>query len=593
MSRGVHGWRWAFMAAAMMASTAFPSAAVAAPEPLSSGQLPACAGVSPPKPSGEGGAPPTLKMVLDGRGWLVGHELDLFGGASSRLGRVAFLEGPFGTSWIVGEARRGTSLVRVLDAAAGCVTGSFSQAGLIFSASLDPTGRVLVHDLVEQKSRDQLGTWRRSTADLARATRILPGVSPEDPLAPVWVNSFAWAPDGSLAAQSCGASQCATRVLQAGGGIWSQRSSGQGVLRAMTDRGIVVEDGACHATDCPTIVVPPDPEEPPVYEAPLVDPRPVPESQPETWLKDAVLDYRWGKHAPKSWMRPAMNSAAGDVAASRGSRAARFGYDSDGAGVVQLAGSMSGNCERALACATRDIPHYWRISVRPQGVRAGSITTRWCQAYESPPDGCFDLRRTMLHEFGHIEGLAHPDDHGFRLGPLETVMHPISPSKGRAGWQMRRFGSCDVARLQRRYDTITPSASYAVCDRVDTQLSVAASRSSVGYREPVRITARLRVRDRDGYGQLGGNSVSGRDVLIQRRTPGGSWTSFQASDGSSAGSYEFTFQPWTTYEYRAIFDRPARDGLTGDVSGVVTVRVAPCTSDCAEAAPSRSSMRSH
>lgn len=593
MSRGVHGWRWAFMAAAMITSTAFPSAVVAVPPPRSSGQLPACAYVSPSKAPGDSVWAPALKMVLDGRGWLVGHRLHLYGGVSLRLDRVAFLDGPFGASWIVGEARGGISLVRVLDADRGCITGSFTQAGLIFSASMDPTGRVLVHDLVEQQSRDQLGTWRRSMADLGRATRILPGVSPQDPLAPVWVNSFAWAPDGSLAAQSCGASQCATHVIQAGGGVWSHRSPDQGVLRAMTTGGIVVEDGACHATGCPTVVVPPDPEETSSNAAPLVDPRPVPESQSEIWGKDTVLHYRWGTDAPQSWMRPAINGAAADVATSRGSRAARFDYDADGAGVVQLAESMSGNCERALACATRDIPRYWRISLRPQGVRAGSVTTRWCQAYETPPDGCFDLERTMLHELGHVEGLAHPDDYGFRLATLETVMHPVIPAKGRTGWQMHRYGACDVARLQRRYDMITLSAPYAVCDRVETRLDVAASQYFVGYRDSVRITATLQVRDRDGYAQLGGNFISGRDVRIERRTPGGSWTSSQASAGSSAGSYQVTFQPWTTYQYRAVFDRPEGDGLTGDVSGVVTVRVAPCTSYCPEAAPSRLTMRNN
>ncbi|MDQ3492942.1 MAG: hypothetical protein M3452_06745 [Chloroflexota bacterium] len=531
--------------------------------------------------------------MLDDQGWLTGHRLMLPDGTAFALGRVAFLDGPFAGSWIVGETRRGASTVRVLDAAGGCITHSFTQPGLIFNASMDAAGGVLVHDLVEKASGRQLGTWRRSLLDPGRARRILPGVSPDDPLAPVWVNTFAWAPDGSLAAQSCGASQCVTHVIQARGGVRSHRSPEQGVLRALTTRGLLVEEGSCHATHCPTVVVPPDPKEPAPYGAPLVDPRPVPESQSETWSKDALLEFRWGPNAPSDWMRPAIYDAAADVAASRGSRAARFAYDAAGAGLVQLAESMSGNCERALACATRDIPHYWRISLRPQGVRAGSVTTRWCQAYETPPDGCFDLERTMLHEFGHVEGLAHPDDHGFRLDALETVMHPIIPSKSQTGWKLHRFASCDVARLQRRYDTASDTASYALCDRVDTRLAVAPSSSSVAFRERVTITATLRVRDRDGYGRLGGNPVSGRDVTIQRRAPGGSWTSFDASPSDSAGEYALTFQPWTTYEYRAVFDRPSSEGLSGDTSDIVTVRVAPCISECPEAAADAVTGRSH
>jgi len=581
------------MAAAMITSIALPSAPAAATTPSPAAEVPACAGDPPLAAPVAKLQAPTLTMVLDGRGWLVGHDLTLPGGVTFRLGRVAFLDGPFAGSWLVGDARRGTSTVRLLDASRGCVTGSFSQAGLIFSASIDPAGRSLVHDLVEQKGGAQLGTWRRTMADLARATRILPGISSEDPLAPVWVNTFAWGPDGSLAAQSCGASQCVTHVSGAGGGITSQRSPGQGVLRALTSGGLVVEEGSCHAVECPTVVVPPDPEEPPVSDAPLVDPRPVPESESDTWRQDTVLGFRWGSDAPQGWMRPAIHDAAADVSSSRGSRAARFDYDADAAGVVQLADSMSGNCERAIACASRDIPRYWRISLRPQGVRAGSVTTRWCQAYESPPDGCFDLRRTMLHEFGHVEGLAHPDDHGFRLPALETVMHPFSPGKGQTGWQMHDFGRCDVARLQRRYDTTTSSARYALCDRLGSRLSVAASDYSVAYRERVTITATLRVRDRDGYGETGGNFVSGREVRIQRRVPGGSWSSYEADPGSSAGSYEVTFQPWTTYEYRAIFDQPSTEGLTGDVSDVVTVKVAPCDSGCAEGAPLRPTARRH
>lgn len=592
MSRGVYGWRWAFAAAAMMTSMALSAAPAAAGPPTASGRLPDCA-EGPGASTRAGSGTPELEMVLNERGWLTGHRLTLPDGTSFALGRVAFLDGPFGGSWIVGDTRRGVSTVGVLDGAGKCVTHSFTQPGIVFGASMDPAGGVLVHDLVEKASGRQLGTWRRSLLDPERAHPILPGVSSDDPLAPVWVNTFAWAPDGSLAAQSCGASQCVTHVIQAGGGVRSHRSPEQGVLRGMTERGLIVEEGSCHAIDCPTIVLPPDPEEPPRYDAPLVDPRPVPESQPETWSKDALLEFRWGSSAPSGWMRPAIHDAAADVAASRGSRAARFAYDTGGAGYVQLAESMSGNCQRALACATRDIPHYWRIALRPQGVRAGSVITRWCQAYEAPPNGCFDLERTMLHEFGHVEGLAHPDDHGFRLDALETVMHPIIPSKGQAGWSLHRFASCDVARLQRRYDMASNSAAYAVCGRVDTRLSVAASRSSVAFRERVTITATLRVRDRDGYGQLGGNSVSGREVTIQRRAPGGTWISFNAPSSDTAGEYALTFQPWTTYEYRAVFDRSSSEGLSGDTSDVVTVRVAPCTSQCPEAAPDPDSGRSH
>lgn len=591
VSRSVHGWRWALVAAAVIAMTVVPSGPTAAAPPRSLAAMASCLGESGAAPSGNATSP-ALRMVLDERGWLAGYDLTLAGGLSYRLGRIAFLDGPFGDWWLLGESRGGTSVVRLYDARRRCVAGSFSQAGLIFSAAIDPTGSVLVHDLVAQRGREQLGVWRRSLSDLSRPSRVLPGVPSSDPLAPVWINTFAWGPEGSLAAQSCGASQCVTQILSASGDVRSQRSREQGVLRELTAAGLLVEDGSCHALRCPTVLLPPDPEEPPQYDVPLVDPRPVPESESDTWAKDRILEYRWGASAPPSWMRPAIQDAASDVTASRASRAARFTYDPAGAGYVQLAETMSGNCERAIACATRDIPNYWRIALRPHGVRAGSVTTRWCQAYDSPPEGCFDVSRTLLHEFGHVEGLAHPDDHGFRLAALETVMHPVIPGKGRAGWQLHRFGQCDAARLQRRYGRTSPGADLALCDRVETRLTIEASDSSVAYQERVTVTARLHIRDQGGYGQLGGDPLSGRNVAIQRRVPGGSWISFDASRGDIAGEYQVTFQPWTTYEYRAVFDRPSSEGLSADVSDILTVRVAPCTSNCAEAATTGPTSRS-
>ena len=34
-------------------------------------------------------------------------------------------------------------------------------------------------------------------------------------------------------------------------------------------------------------------------------------------------------------------------------------------------------------------------------------TLKWCQAYASPPNGCYDAETIALDEFGHVEGLNH------------------------------------------------------------------------------------------------------------------------------------------------------------------------------------------
>ncbi len=593
MSRGVHGWRRALVAVAMITSTALSSTQAAAGPPRSAMPPPACADTSPAPPGGKLPAP-ALEMVLDDRGWLVGHRLALSEASTVSLGRVAFMEGPFGSRLVYGDLSGGHSMVTVLDAVRGCVEAGFSVPGIVFTATIDPSGTFLYHDLVDQVDRAEMGIWRHSLDGSIPATRAMPGVSANDPIAPVWANSFAWGPKGDLAVQSCGVLECMTRSLgSVPGRLHFDRSPGQGALVGLATDGPVFLDGECAIEPCPVrgsgdgrLAVEPGPS--------LQALAPVPESQPQTWAPNKVLRYRWsgGDQTPPSWMRPAIHDAASAVADSRRSRAATFAFSSDADDTIGVVEKMSGNCIRAIACASRDIPHWWRIWLRPHQTEMHWGTLKWCQAYSKPEGNCFDIERTVLHEMGHVEGLAHPDA-SQGLSATDTVMHGLIPRRGQPGWQMHRFGPCDVARLQRRYDVLGSGTSYALCDRVDTRITVGASASSVPFRGSVTITATLRVRDRDGYGELGGNLVSGRDVLIQRRPPGGSWTSFDASRGASPGTYQFTFHPWMTYEYRAAFDQPSGDGLSGDISGVVTVNIAKCTSLCPEAATARYTSRSH
>ncbi len=591
MSRSPHGWRWALMAAAMITTMALPGPA-AAGQPTSSGEPPTCGDTYPSKAGGLV-AIPTLEMVLDERGWLVGHRLES-GRHSVRLGRVAFMDGPFGSRIVFGEHAGGRGEITVFDFTRGCVETTIGVTGIPFTATIDPAGAHVYHDTVDPLGRAEMGIWRHALDGSAPATVVMSGIAPDDPIAPVWTNNVVWGPAGELAVQSCGALDCMTRILDPETGeLRADRSRGQGALVALHADGPVFLDGDCRIEPCPirgsrtlsasSVSLPS-----------LQAFGPVPESQSETWVPNTLLRYRWagGDSAPTSWMRPAIDAAASDVAASRDSRAATFRYYSDADDTIGIAETMSGNCARAIACATRDIPHWWYIRLRPHRTEMHWGTLTWCQAYSEPQGSCFDIERTVLHELGHVEGLSHPDD-ADGLSASDTVMHSRIPQRGDPGWQMHRFGPCDVATLQRRYDVLYSSTPYALCDRVDTRLTVASSAYSVRYRDPVTITATLRVRDKDGYGELGGNFVSGRDVIIQRRVLGGSWISHDAASGPGAGKYSLVLQAWTTYEFRAIFAQPSSEGLTGDVSDVLRVTAAPCSVDCPVVAPKRQPSRSN
>lgn len=550
MSEVASGWRrfgWATVltAAALAVGASATVATGGGPDAVSHPSttvdgIARCSTASRPAPTGV----PRMHFLLDERGWLSGHRLSAPGlRPVVTLGRHATLHGPFGHRWVYSDASAGRTSLRVLDSTRGCIEAVLRSRGLVFAVTVDVTGAALYHDLVDPRTRRDLGIWKRTLGAPRAPELVTPGVAP-DTFELVWGHRLSWSSDGALRSEACGPAVCSMRVVDFAGDLASQPSSG---------------------ADLST-------------EQPSPEAKPVPESESDVWADDALLRFRWADGAPSAWMRNGIIAAAGDASSSRDSNAPIFSYDANGPDSVRVATDLPGNCSPSLACATRDIPNYWIIRIRPQGYEFPWGTLRWCEAYQSPPNGCLGVERTMIHEFGHVAGLAHPDEGGMRLGALDTVMHDLIPSRPNAGWSLHRFGACDVARLQRRYGLPYSSARLATCERVETRLTIDVSDTSIGFQDPVTITATLSVRDRDGYDRLAGDPLSGRDVVIQRRSAGASgWASYDAEVGYAAGTYHATFRPSVPSEFRAVFTRSSDDGVIDDTSGIVEVFVGGCS----------------
>jgi hypothetical protein len=71
-------------------------------------------------------------------------------------------------------------------------------------------------------------------------------------------------------------------------------------------------------------------------------------------------------------------------------------------------------------------------------------------------------------------------------------------------------------------------------------------------------------------------------VKLQRRLPGTTdWTTVATmTPGTASGTYAAGYQLRADMEFRATFASPSSEGLNGDSSQVVTVRVGACTRAC-------------
>lgn len=293
--------------------------------------------------------------------------------------------------------------------------------------------------------------------------------------------------------------------------------------------------------------------------------------------QDQVLRFEWrAGSTPPAAHRTAILAAAADVTATRASRAARFEFDAAGPNPIGYGDGAT--CSPAgIACFTRTVPTGFTMWFREQGHVFDWGTLKWCQSYEQPPNGCYDVENIALDEFGHIEGLGHHVNLADGSDFLDAVVQTYSRAKPAAGWNAHALGRCDVATLQRLYDVINAATPISTCLDLSTKLSLSARSTSIPYGGDAVLTATLRIADSSSYGLLRNNLLSSRTVSLQRRPAGASsWTTIGAMTAGSSGTYTSTIRLQSTTEFRAVFSSPASEGLRGSTSGAVKVAVGSC-----------------
>jgi hypothetical protein len=290
------------------------------------------------------------------------------------------------------------------------------------------------------------------------------------------------------------------------------------------------------------------------------------------------LRFRWRAGSePTAAIKTAIRAAATDADDSRGSKAATFTYDAGGPNPIGYgAGATCG--VNGLACFTRDAPNGFTMWLREQGHVFDWGTLKWCQAYTSPPTGCYDAETIALDEFGHVEGLGHHVNFADNSDYGDAVVQTYSRTKPQTGWDYHTLRRCDVATLQLQYDMVSTTAKYSTCLDLATVLSLSPSTTTIASGGILTLTATLKVAVDGDYDDISGNLVSGRTVTLQRRVAGTStWTSLgPIPAGTALGTYATTQTPTVDMEYRAVFSTPSNEGLHGATSPVVRVSIAAC-----------------
>lgn len=299
------------------------------------------------------------------------------------------------------------------------------------------------------------------------------------------------------------------------------------------------------------------------------------------FTQDDVLTFRWRSGStPPSAIQTAIRAAAGDVGESKGSRAPSFSYSANGTSQI---GYGTGTCGvNGIGCFTRTAPDGFTMWLREHGRVYDWGTLRWCQMQSSPTNGCYDAETIALDEFGHVAILDHHVNYADDSDYEDAVVQTFSRTRPKAGFDAHAFGSCDTATLQLQYDIPVASSPISTCLDLATVLTLDSNLTQVADGDAVTFTATLRTATDSSYVRLSGNWLSKRSVRLQRRPAGSStWTSIATmTPGPATGSYATTLTLQSTADYRAFFSPGTTEGLVGDISPTVTVKVVPCTNVC-------------
>jgi hypothetical protein len=288
------------------------------------------------------------------------------------------------------------------------------------------------------------------------------------------------------------------------------------------------------------------------------------------------LPFSWRSGAvPAVGYQTAIKAAAADASNTRGSQAATFSYVAGASNLIGYgAGATCG--PKGIACFTRNPTTSFTMWMREQGHVFDWGSLRWCQYYTTWPNGCFDVENIMLDEFGHVEILDHHGNYSGEPDYTDAVVQELSRTKPTAGWNAHAFGRCDIASLQMQYDMQGWGAKYSTCLDLATTMTIGASAGYVPYGGTVTLTAALKVADNAAYVRLALNPASLRTVSLQRRPPGGTWTTVGTMNpGSTSGTYTRSVQITAHTEFRAVFAKPSDEGLRAATSSGVTVIRSP------------------
>ena len=102
--------------------------------------------------------------------------------------------------------------------------------------------------------------------------------------------------------------------------------------------------------------------------------------------------------------------------------------------------------------------------LREQGHVFDWGTLKWCQAYATAPNGCYDAETIALDEFGHVEGLNHHVNYSSDSDYDDAVVQTFSRTKPAAGWNrayVRPLRRGDPAGQVRRHLVRPPSTRPA------------------------------------------------------------------------------------------------------------------------------------